>query len=49
METKEKKDFDSVIFFRNIKEKLAKKMAGMTLAQKQEFMRQVREGKLKIS
>ncbi|MEX2589558.1 MAG: hypothetical protein WD334_05080 [Chitinophagales bacterium] len=41
--------FDTVAFFRAIKEKLAKKMKGMTLVQKQEFMQKVREGKIKLS
>ncbi len=49
MKNKEKKEFDTVTFFRAIKEKLAKKMEGMTLVQKREFMRQVREGKIKIA
>lgn len=49
METKDKKEFDSVAFFRTIKEKLAKKMEGMTLIQKKEFMQQVREGTIKIA
>ena len=47
MTTTEKK-FDTVKFFRNVKEKLAKRMEGMTLQQKKEFMMQVREGKIKI-
>jgi len=34
MKTKETKSFDSVAFFRAIKEKLAKKMEGMNLVQK---------------
>lgn len=49
MKNKEKKDFDTVAFFRAIKEKLAKKMEGMTLMQKREFMQKVREGKIKIA
>jgi hypothetical protein len=49
MNTKEKKTFDSVTFFRAIKEKLAKKMEGMTLVQKREFMQKVREGTIKIA
>jgi len=44
-----KKKFDTIKFFKNVKEKLAKKMEGMTLQQKKEFMKQVREGKIKIS
>jgi hypothetical protein len=49
MKTKEVKTFDSVTFFRAIKEKMAKMMEGMTLAQKKEFMRQIREGKIKVA
>ncbi len=49
MKNKEKREFDSVTFFRAIKEKLAKKMEGMTLVQKREFMREVRERKIKIA
>ncbi len=48
MKNKETKTFDSVAFFRAIKEKLAKKMEGMTLAQKKEFMQQIRDGKIKM-
>ncbi len=46
---KNKKTFDTVKFFRAIKEKLAARMTGMTLEQQKEFLRQVREGKIKIS
>ena len=49
MENKQKKSFDTVAFFREIKEKLAAKMAGISLKQQKEFMRQVREGKIKMS
>ena len=49
MKAKEIKPFDSVSFFRAIKEKMAKMMEGMTLAQKKEFMRQIREGKIKVT
>ncbi len=49
MKNKETKTFDSVTFFRSIKEKLAKRMEGMTLLQKKEFMQQVRDGKIKIA
>ena len=48
MKTKKKKIFDIVAFFRAIKEKLAAKMAGMTLEQQKEFMQQVREGKIDL-
>ena len=49
MKAKKKKSFDSVTFFRAIKEKLAEKMSGMSLQQQQDFMRKVREGKIKIA
>lgn len=49
MKTKEVKTFDSVAFFRAVKEKMAKMMEGMTLAQKKEFMQQIREGKIKVA
>lgn len=49
MKPKKEKSFDAVAFFRAIKEKLAVKMKGMTLEQQKEFMRQVREGKIKIA
>lgn len=48
MTTKEVKTFDSVAFFRTIKEKMSKMMEGMTLAQKKHFMLQIREGKIKV-
>jgi hypothetical protein len=48
MTTVEKK-FDTVKFFRAVKEKIAAKMEGMTLAEKKEFLKQVREGKIKIA
>lgn len=47
MTTTEKK-FDTVKFFRKVKEKLATKMEGMTLPEKKEFMKQVRNGQIKI-
>jgi hypothetical protein len=49
MKTKTDKAFDSVAFFREIKEKLAAKMAGMTLEQQKDFMQKVREGKIKVA
>lgn len=49
MKTKMEKTFDSVAFFRAIKEKLAAKMEGMTLSEKKMFMQKVREGKIKIA
>ena len=49
MKTKNKKKFDTVTYFRAIKEKLAAKMAGMTLEQQKEFMRQIREGLIELA
>ena len=49
MKTKTEKSFDTVAFFRAIKEKLAAKMAYMTFEQKKDFMQQVIEGKIKIA
>lgn len=47
MERKIEKKFDTVKFFRLIKEKLAEKMANMTFEEQREFLKQVREGKIK--
>jgi hypothetical protein len=47
--TKEIKTFDSVSFFRAIKEKMAKMMEGMSLAEKKKFMQEIREGKIKVA
>jgi hypothetical protein len=47
--TKIKKTFDSVSFFRAVKEKMAVMMDGMTLAEKKKFMQQIREGKIKVT
>ncbi len=49
MKTNTEKSFDTVAFFREIKEKLATKMVGMTLEQQKDFMQKVREGKIKIA
>ena len=49
METKTKKKFDSVEFFRVIKQKLAKKLATMSLDEQKKFLRLVREGKIKVT
>jgi hypothetical protein len=46
--TKTVKTFDSVSFFRAIKEKMAKMMEGMSLAEKKKFMLEIREGKIKV-
>ena len=49
MKTKTKKKFDSVEFFRAIKEKLAKRMTGMTLEEQKEFLRKVRDREILIT
>ncbi len=49
MTTNDTKKFDSVSFFRAIKEKMAKMMEGMTLAEKKNLMLQIREGKIKMA
>lgn len=43
------KKFDTVKFFRSIKEKLATRMANMTFEEQREFLKQIREGKIKIA
>lgn len=42
------KKFDTVKFFRSIKEKLAERMINMTLDEQKEFLRKVRDGEIKI-
>lgn len=49
MKTTTEKKFDTVQFFRLIKEKLAVRMINMTFDEKREFLKQVREGKIKIA
>ena len=44
-----KKSFDTVKFFRQIKEKLAEKLSTMTLDEQKEYLRKVREGEIKIA
>lgn len=48
MKTEIKKKFDTVKYFRAIKEKLAIRMKSMTLKEQREFMRKVREGEIKV-
>jgi hypothetical protein len=49
MKTMTKKSFDTVKFFRQIKEKLAEKLSTMTLDEQKEYLRKVREGEIKIA
>ena len=44
-----KKSFDTVQFFRQIKEKLAAKLATMTLEEQKEYLRKIREGEIKLA
>jgi hypothetical protein len=48
-EEKTKKDFDTVAFFRSVKEKMAKASEGMSLEEKHEYWRLLREGKIKLA
>jgi hypothetical protein len=48
-ETKKEKEFDSVVFFRTVKEKMAKATEGMTLQEEREYWKQLREGKIKLA
>ena len=43
-----KKKFDTVKFFRSIKEKLAERMVNMSLDEQKEFLRKIREGEIEI-
>ena len=49
MENKKGKTFDTVGFFRKVKQILAERMEGMNLAEQKKIMRKVREGEIKIS
>ena len=46
---KKEKDFDTVSFFRSIKEKMAKATEEMTLQEKRDYWKLMREGKIVIS
>jgi hypothetical protein len=48
MKTMTKKSFDTVKFFRLIKEKLAEKLSSMTLEEQKEYLSKVRSGEIKI-
>jgi hypothetical protein len=51
MKTAEKKEknFDTVAFFRAIKEKMAKATEGMTLQEKRHYWKMIREGKITLA
>jgi len=44
-----KKKFDTVEFFRSIKQRIAEKLSSMTLAEQKEFLRLIREGKVMLT
>ena len=46
---KKEKDFDTVAFFRAVKEKLAKATEGMTLQQERSYWKLLCEGKVKLA
>ena len=48
MKTMIEKKFDTVKFFRSIKEKIAERMTKMTLKEQKDFLQQIRSGKIKI-
>jgi len=43
------RDFDAVKFFRNIKERMAKATEGMSLQEKRDYWKLIREGKIKLA
>ena len=49
MKTKKiKKDFDSVAFFRNIKEQMAKYLEGRTFSEQKEILKKMQSGEIKF-
>ena len=48
MKTLTKKKFDTIGFFRKIKEKMAAKMENMTLQEQKEFLRRIRQGEITL-
>jgi len=49
MTKRNEKKFDTVGFFRKVKDILADKMKGMTLTEKQEFIRKLKTGEIELS
>ena len=45
---KKEKEFDTVAFFRAVKEKMARATEGMTLQEKRNYWKLMREGKIKL-
>jgi hypothetical protein len=44
-----KRDFDAVAFFRIVKEKMAKATEGMSLQEKRNYWKLIRDGKIKLA
>jgi hypothetical protein len=49
MKTINKKTFDTVKYFRSIKEKLGEKLSTMTLEEQKEYLRKIRAGEIKLT
>ena len=49
MKTMIKKSFDSIKYFRRLKEKMAEQLAQMTLEEQKEYLRKIRSGEIKLS
>jgi hypothetical protein len=47
--TKKEKEFDTVAFFRSVKEKMARATEGMSLQEEREYWQLLREGKIKLT
>ena len=43
------KTFDTVKYFRKIKEKLAEKLSTMSLEEQKEYLRKIRDGEIKLA
>ena len=48
-QVKKEKEFDTLLFFRGVKEKMAQATERMTLQEKQNYWKLMREGKIKVS
>jgi len=46
---RKEKEFDTVAFFRAVKEKIAKATEGMTLQERRDFFQKIREGEMKLT
>ncbi|MDR3250778.1 MAG: hypothetical protein LBT42_03830 [Tannerella sp.] len=48
-EKKKEKTFDTVAFFRDVKERMAKAAEGMTLQEKREYWQKMSDGKIELA